>query len=231
MRKILSVVLILSLVLSLASCKSALDKQEQTYDEGFEEIEQILVDKYGEYVLVDVAHMVNGSNEQVGIIIGLCCKDSSYTENLENREKYPPYMIVEDSRNIINQYVDEHPDSLIAQYMANEEKTVSLQFAYMNGDKMERLFSVDNTSYDNHYDKLVSYEQTSIFTGKVDKGTEYNYKYLEQMYEYIAKTGSDIVYIEILHKDGLDDKMQEMWIFDTIAKFPGMYESISEKTL
>lgn len=227
MRKAISFVLLLCLVVTvITSCSSGIDKQKQTYDEGFEDIERLLVDKYGDYVIVDVAHMLNGSGEQVGIIVGLCCKDDSYVTNPENREKAPAYMIIEDCRQIINKYVSENPESLIAQYMINENKTVSLQLSYLNGDKLERLFAVDNDSFDQHYNSLVSYEQVSIFNGK-DKSSMEDNTYLEKMYDYMSQTGDDVVYIEILHKKDIDDEMQQFWIYEIMKKFPTMYESIA----
>lgn len=195
MRKKTYVLIFLFLILSLCSCTLQWKQvvREQKYDEGYEDIQRQIVQKYGEQVYVSFGK----DDKSLGIYLEV---KSSYHQDIKTLSEIPYYMIVEDTRIMINEYLDSNPDSQLSVDMKNTN--VYLEMLY-EGDHIEFLYLVKPSN-----ERLNIYENVS--------GDE-----LDDMYDYIAKSG-DVKQIKIVDKYGLSDEEQEKWREEVRSKFPLM---------
>lgn len=209
MRKIILYALIIVFIISTCSCTVDEtffpDKTEQEYKKGFEEIEQALVDEFGDYVLVDIF------DDDSQIILSLMLK-GTYTENEQVRKEIPEYKIIENSRNIVNEYICNEPDSQLANMISKKKGYIRLYS--WTGSHTAYMFSICTQYENNIFSSFVVYDE--INTGKYNVDDDYK----EAMYNYISRTGQDIVYIEIKNKNSLDDAEQEVWHNEVKSLFP-----------
>ncbi|MBO7426472.1 MAG: hypothetical protein J6U23_12430 [Clostridiales bacterium] len=198
MRKTVSIMLSLVLVF-LSACSVFLDQadrydnMQQKYYEGYEDIQRQIVEKYGNQVYVGIG---KGGNS-VGVILHI---KGSYYRDEETQTHTPFYMIVEDSRVMINNYLEGNPSSQLSTDMKNSD--VYLEMMY-EGEHIYFLFKVKSSD-----ERLVIYEDVADSD-------------LDNMYDYIAKSG-DVKWIKIIDKYGLSDEEQEKWREEVRSKFPLM---------
>lgn len=155
--------------------------------------------------------MVDIFDEDSQIILSLMLK-GTYTENEQVRKEIPEYKIIENSRNIVNEYICNEPDSQLANMISKKKGYIRLYS--WTGSHTAYMFSVCTQYENNIFSSFVVYDE--INTGKYNVDDDYK----EAMYNYISRTGQDIVYIEIKNKNSLDDAEQEVWHNEVKSLFP-----------
>ncbi len=212
MRKIVCGMIVLILLFT-SSCFSR--SKGQVYDEGYEDIEQQIIDKYGEFLTVRVTD--NGD-----MILSL--KDS-YPPDDKIHSKVPEYVIVEEVRLMVNNYIAANPDSILSNDAKN--KCLSITLYVQLGSHAEDLFVIDNW-HNNYGNGDMKCEQHFGTYWKIDLSTirnRINESYISDMYDYIAQSG-DVSYIQIVYPGVLDEKEEKDWKEDIMDKFPMMKEYV-----
>ena len=200
-------------IVSLCSCSNMTykyDNKPQIYDEYYEDIERTIVDKYGDYIYL------TSSLSEKEFVFTLILK-GKYVQDKNVFLATPDYMIMEDARVMINYYLDSNPDCRLNSDI--ESRTLILRMIVWGGDHYEKVFSVKTninkrlvTDYTIDYYLPVSF-QTNPYERQ---------SFRNDMYDYIAQTGSDIENIEILGAGQIDDDKQKEWEDEIYSKFPLM---------
>lgn len=111
-KRVLSVLVIFS-VFPLYSCANEHVVKKQTeYHEGFEEIEQYVLETMGEYIRFEEPCIDDGKERIDWSLLFV----SEYLKNDSAMSQYPPLDIMEDTRALMNQYLVSNPDSFVNNY-------------------------------------------------------------------------------------------------------------------
>lgn len=212
MRKIVSGLIIFCLLFT-SSCFSR--NNEQKYDKGYEDIEQQIVEKYGEYLTV-------GTTEYGDIILRL---KKSYLSDENIYSKVPEYVLIEDIRVMVNKYIVANPNSVLSN--ETKEKSLSIVLTARLGSHSEKLFVVDNW-HSNFGKGALESEQFFGSYWMIDISPIFgrvNDSYIIDMYDYISQSG-DVRYVDIISMKSLSDEEEKAWEEEILAKFPLINEYI-----
>lgn len=208
MRKRIIVVLVLFMLLT-SSCFSR--SSETKYDKGYEDIEQQIIEKYGEYLTIRIY-------KDGEIILNL---KKSYLSDENTYSKVPEYELVENVRVMVNEYIVANPESVLSNDA--KEKNMSIILSARLGSHAEKLFVVDN--WHNHYSEgelRIEPSFNAYYEIHLSAIRErINESYLRDMYDYIAQSG-DVSYIDIVFATDLTEEEHKAWEEEIRFRFPLM---------
>ncbi len=212
MRKTVIVVLVLFMLLT-SSCFFM--SREPKFDEGYEDIEQHIIEKYGDYLNIHIY-------EDGDIILSL---KKSYLSDENTYSKVPEYVLIEDIRVMVNEYIDANPNSVLSNDA--KEKSMSIILTARLGSHSEKLFVVDNW-HNNYGNGAMKCEPHFGTYWEIDFSAIHNRisdSYISDMYDYIAQSG-DVSYIQILCPGTFSEEEEKEWKEDIMDKFPLMEEYV-----
>ena len=225
MRRIVIIILICAMCINLCFCKKTdetykYDKKSQLFVEGYEDVEKTIVDKYGDYIYLELIQ--DDVNKDVDFRIIL---KGAYTQNEGVSQNIPLYMIVEDIRVLLNDYMSSNTDSLLATLLCDYRGHISL-YMWVESTHYKLLYEVINGGvFDTGYicePRFVTYSEIDLSQTPYYTTDE---EFAEKMFDYIAQTGEDIIAVDTaIWNSGMVDDSSEEWKERIYSKFPLVVE-------
>ena len=225
MRRIVVFILISVMCLNLCFCKKTdetykYDKKEQLFVEGYEDVEKMIIDKYGDYIYLELIQ--DDANKDVDLRLIL---KGSYTQNKEVSQNIPVYVIIEDIRVLLNDYMNSNSDSLLATLLCDYRGHISLSM-WVENTHYKLLYEVINGGvFDTGYicePRFVTYSEIDLSQTPYYTTDE---EFADKMFDYIAQTGEDIMVVDTaIWNSGMIDDSSVEWREHIYSKFPLVIE-------
>ena len=143
MKRVVMLILICAMCLNLCFCRKTdeiyrYDIKEQLFDEGYEDVEKQIADKYGKYIYFELVK--DDANKDIDLKLIL---KGAYTQNEKASEDIPVYMIIEDIRVLLNNYMNNNPDSLLSTLLCEYRGHISLTM-WVENTHYKLLYEVIN---------------------------------------------------------------------------------------
>ncbi|MBO7424476.1 MAG: hypothetical protein J6U23_02245 [Clostridiales bacterium] len=225
MNRMVIIILICVMCLNLCFCKKTdetyrYDKKVQLFDKEYEDVEKQITDKYGEYIYLEL--IKDDSNKSIDFRLIL---KGTYTQNNKASEDTPVYMIIEDVRVMLNDYMNSNPDCLLTTLLSDYRGHISLTM-WVENTHYKLLYEVINGgNFDTGYicePRFVTYSEIDL------SQTPYNIVDEEsaiRMFDYFARTGEDIIAVDTaIWNSGMTDDSSDEWRENIYTKFPLVIE-------
>lgn len=220
MKRVLAIIIIFLMSLCFLGCVKT--KNENEYKKEYEELINQIDDRFGEYLTVDVDEFENNINIRLNI--------EKYLQNKEKQRIMPAYVLIEDTRVMVNEYLDSNPNCRLAKLLQEKDGYIMLYkvYEYFGSSQSKSIFKVET----NFRDEIKRFNQYSVIDIQLlnelcsidNNDYDYYNDYIKNMNDYFALTGSDIDYIVILDKVVIKNADQEAWREEVKSKFPLIVE-------
>ncbi len=208
MRRVISFIIILSLSMFFVGCgddSHLFDDKEQVYYAGYEDLIHLICDEYGDYVYVELLSRSTENTDEQNLTVRLVLK-GSYIESPEYSTGDHPYWIIfENVRREVNDYLHKNPDSLFADDLKCSPDFSSLEMTIVQ-DKNRRIP-----------------DEKVLIVNDVDRSGQFNYySTIYPDMDYLEESAEDICGISLEYYVVDEEEKQIDTIISEVQKFPNL---------